>query len=64
MLFDKLDRMLRRRKLIPTAAERLVWGRGSGDSLNVVDVGFGKIGGLIWYVPTLAKPRAIALTVA
>ncbi|KAH9213617.1 putative nitrilase [Leptodontidium sp. 2 PMI_412] len=44
----------RHRKLIPTAAERLVWGRGSGDSLNVVDVGFGKIGGLIcWenYMP-------------
>ncbi|KAG4415518.1 hypothetical protein IFR04_011330 [Cadophora malorum] len=44
----------RHRKLVPTGAERLIWGRGSGDSLKVVDVGFGKIGGLIcWenYMP-------------
>ncbi|CAG8981039.1 hypothetical protein HYALB_00008193 [Hymenoscyphus albidus] len=42
------------RKLIPTGAERLVWGRGAGDSLKVTDVGFGKVGGLIcWenYMP-------------
>ncbi|KAF8861678.1 putative nitrilase [Acephala macrosclerotiorum] len=42
------------RKLVPTAVERLVWGRGSGESLKVVDAGFGKIGGLIcWenYMP-------------
>jgi predicted amidohydrolase len=34
--------------------DRLVWGRGSQDSLKLVDVGFGKIGGLIcWenYMP-------------
>ncbi|TVY42521.1 Nitrilase [Lachnellula occidentalis] len=36
------------RKLIPTAAERLVWGRGAGDGLQVVDTEFGKMGGLIW----------------
>ncbi|RFU33184.1 hypothetical protein B7463_g3192, partial [Scytalidium lignicola] len=44
----------RHRKLVPTAVERLVWGRGSGDSLKVVDTGFGKLGGLIcWenYMP-------------
>ncbi|TVY26863.1 Bifunctional nitrilase/nitrile hydratase [Lachnellula hyalina] len=35
------------RKLIPTAAERLVWGRGAGDGLQVVDTEFGKMGGLI-----------------
>ncbi|KAH8650548.1 putative nitrilase [Tricladium varicosporioides] len=44
----------RHRKLIPTAAERLVWGRGAGDGLGVVSTEFGKIGGLIcWenYMP-------------
>ncbi|KAF2103143.1 putative bifunctional nitrilase/nitrile hydratase NIT4B [Rhizodiscina lignyota] len=44
----------RHRKLIPTAAERLVWGRGAGDGLNVVQTELGKIGGLIcWenYMP-------------
>ncbi|KKA22271.1 Nitrilase [Rasamsonia emersonii CBS 393.64] len=42
------------RKLIPTAAERIVWGRGAGDGLNVVETEIGKIGGLIcWenYMP-------------
>ncbi|KAH7110548.1 putative nitrilase [Dendryphion nanum] len=42
------------RKLIPTAAERLVWGRGAGDGLKVVDTRIGKVGGLIcWenYMP-------------
>ncbi|KAF2710744.1 putative nitrilase [Pleomassaria siparia CBS 279.74] len=42
------------RKLIPTAAERLVWGRGAGDGLKVVDTEIGKVGGLIcWenYMP-------------
>lgn len=44
------------RKLMPTAAERLVWGRGDGSTLPVVDTGFGKIGAVIcWenYVPLL-----------
>ncbi|KAF2821049.1 carbon-nitrogen hydrolase [Ophiobolus disseminans] len=42
------------RKLIPTAAERLIWGRGAGDGLKVVDTELGEIGGLIcWenYMP-------------
>ncbi|EPE30811.1 Carbon-nitrogen hydrolase [Glarea lozoyensis ATCC 20868] len=43
------------RKLVPTGAERVVWGRGAGDSLKVVDPGFGwRTGGLIcWenYMP-------------
>ncbi|OAL55532.1 putative nitrilase [Pyrenochaeta sp. DS3sAY3a] len=42
------------RKLIPTAVERLVWGRGAGDGLKVVDTELGKVGGLIcWenYMP-------------
>lgn len=44
------------RKLMPTAAERLVWGRGDGSTLTVVDTGFGKIGAVIcWenYMPLL-----------
>ena len=42
------------RKLIPTAAERLVWGRGAGDGLKVIDTELGRVGGLIcWenYMP-------------
>ncbi|KAF2034214.1 carbon-nitrogen hydrolase [Setomelanomma holmii] len=34
------------RKLIPTAAERLVWGSGAGDGLKVVNTELGKIGSL------------------
>ncbi|KAI1435794.1 carbon-nitrogen hydrolase [Xylaria sp. CBS 124048] len=46
--------LLKHRKLIPTAAERLVWGRGAGDGLGVVQTDIGKIGTLIcWenYMP-------------
>lgn len=42
------------RKLKPTAAERIIWGEGKGDSLKVLDSKLGKIGGLIcWenYMP-------------
>jgi nitrilase len=35
------------RKLIPTGGERLMWSRGSGDSLISFNTSFGKIGGLI-----------------
>jgi nitrilase len=36
-----------RRKLIPTHAERLLWGRGDGSSLRVYDTPIGRIGGAI-----------------
>jgi nitrilase len=44
----------RHRKLMPTTAEKLVWGRGDGSDLEVYDLAFGRLGGLIcWenYMP-------------
>ena len=44
----------RHRKLVPTGAERTVWGMGDGSTLQVVETPFGRIGGLIcWenYMP-------------
>jgi len=44
----------RHRKLIPTTGERLVWGRGDGDDLDVHQLPFGRASGLIcWgnYMP-------------
>jgi nitrilase len=44
------------RKLMPTAAERLVWGFGDGSTLSVFDTSVGRIGGVIcWenYMPML-----------
>ena len=38
---------LRRRKLMPTNHERLVWGLGTGDGLTVIPTPIGKLGGLI-----------------
>ena len=35
------------RKLVPTYTERLVWGRGDGSSLNVVESPVGKLGSLV-----------------
>jgi nitrilase len=44
------------RKVMPTGAERLVWGFGDGSTLSVVDTPFGKLGGAIcWehYMPLM-----------
>lgn len=46
----------KRRKLMPTGCERLVWGFGDGSTLDVVDSELGKIGAVIcWenYMPSL-----------
>jgi len=60
----------RHRKLIPTTGERLVWGRGDGDDLDVHHLPFGRVSGLIcWenYMPlaryTLAA-RGVQIYVA
>ncbi|KAL2004050.1 hypothetical protein VTN02DRAFT_848 [Thermoascus thermophilus] len=55
VLFGKDGSLLsKHRKLIPTGSERIVWGRGSGDGLKVVQTELGKVGTLIcWenYMP-------------
>ena len=39
----------RRRKLVPTSQERMVWGRGDGRDLSIFDTPHGKLGALICY---------------
>lgn len=39
----------RRRKLVPTSHERMVWGRGDGSDLRVFDTPWGRLGALICY---------------
>ncbi len=46
----------KRRKLMPTAAERVIWGMGDGSTLSVHDTEIGKLGAVIcWesYMPLL-----------
>jgi nitrilase len=46
--------MGKRRKLVPTGGERLIWAQGDGSTLDVYDTELGKVGGLIcWenYMP-------------
>lgn len=57
LFFDDAGALLgKHRKLMPTAAERLVWGYGDGSTLPVLDTDVGKIGAVIcWenYMPML-----------
>jgi nitrilase len=48
----------RHRKLMPTGAERLVWGTGDGSTLTVTETGFGRIGGLICWENYMPLARA------
>jgi len=43
------ETMGRRRKLVPTSQERMVWGRGDGRDLTTFDTPHGKLGALICY---------------
>lgn len=47
------------RKLVPTYTERLVWGRGDGSSLKVMNSPFGNIGGLICWEHWMPFSRAV-----
>lgn len=58
VLFYAPDGVLlgKHRKLVPTAAERLIWGRGDGSTLPVLDTEIGRMGAVIcWenYMPLM-----------
>ena len=46
------------RKLVPTYTERLVWGRGDGSTLPVMDADFGRLSGLICWEHWMPLARA------
>lgn len=50
LYFDEHGRLVgRHRKLIPTHAERLVWGAGDASDLQVYETSLGRVGGLICF---------------
>ena len=57
LFFSPTDGYLgKHRKLMPTAAERLIWGQGDGSTLPVFNTPFGRVGAVIcWenYMPLL-----------
>ncbi len=46
------------RKLVPTYTERLVWGRGDGSTLNVLNTEYGPLGGLVCWEHWMPLARA------
>ncbi len=58
VFIDRRGKLLgSRRKLLPTHAEKVVWGMGGGDGLRVFDTDLGKIGGLICGEHMMELPR-------
>lgn len=56
--FDDHGRLLaRHRKLQPTNAERIIWGRGDGRDVFVLDTPHGRLGGLICFEHTMDLNR-------
>ncbi len=57
LFFDETGALVgKRRKLMPTAMERLIWGFGDGSTLSAVNTGLGRVGGVIcWenFMPAL-----------
>ena len=47
------------RKLVPTHAERLIWARGDGATLDLHDAGWGKVGQLICWEHWMPAARAV-----
>ena len=50
--------LARHRKLVPTYTERLVWGRGDGSTLPVVERPWGRLGGLVCWEHWMPLARA------
>ena len=48
----------RHRKLMPTNPERMIWGRGDGSGLNVVDTPAGRLGTLLCWENYMPLPRS------
>jgi len=55
--------VLRHRKLVPTHAERTVWGMGDGRELQAVDAPFARVGGLICYEHLVPAVKAAMVEV-
>jgi predicted amidohydrolase len=51
--------LLRHRKLVPTHAERLVWGQGDGAGLEAVDTAAGRVGSLICWEHWMPLARQV-----
>ncbi|MFQ5637964.1 MAG: carbon-nitrogen hydrolase family protein [bacterium] len=46
------------RKLMPTYSERMIWGRGDGSTLSILETEYGNIGGLICWEHWMPLARA------
>jgi nitrilase len=58
LYFDDQGALIgRHRKLQPTHAERMIWGRGDSSDVFVLDTPYGKLGGLICWEHTMDLAR-------